>query len=47
MGNDFEHIMPDVLSLQEVDMLDDFVDCLGQLGYAMAVSLPKMMHCVI
>ncbi len=32
MGNDFEHLLPDVLSLQEVDRLDDFVDCLGELG---------------
>jgi hypothetical protein len=32
MGNDFEHLLPDVLSLQEVDRLDDFIDCLGELG---------------
>ncbi|KAL0037278.1 hypothetical protein WJX79_010116 [Trebouxia sp. C0005] len=33
MGNDFEHLLPDILSLQEVDRLDDFVECLGELGY--------------
>ena len=32
MANDFKHLLPDVLSLQEVDKLDNFVDCLGRLG---------------
>ena len=29
---ELQQLMPDILSLQEVDRPDDFVECLGTLG---------------